>query len=320
MTNIPSLRRYTPRDVAMAVVLMIMASALVAGTTLFAKILGSATSENPLHPLQVSAGRFLFASLALLPLVVWKRPSFVGTDWRNHLLRVLFGWSGVSCMFAASTMMRLSDATAISFLNPIVAMVLAIPLLGERVGPWRWVAAAIAFAGVVILTEPGTDAFQPVALVAVTAAVLLGAEAIYIKKLTDSEPQLRILAINNVIGACIALIAASFVWRSPLMWQWLLLAATGVTMVTVQSLFMQALRRGDASFVMPLFYTTLIFAGLYDFAVFAERPRLAGLIGAVLIIAGALTIAWRERIQRRNAMKIPEAAPDEAQPRASILP
>ncbi len=296
----PAPARYSANDVLVSVGLMILACMLVAGTTLIAKILGSATGENPLHPLQVSAGRFLFAFLALVPLIAWKRPSLSGARWGNHILRVLFGWAGVTCLFAASSAMRLADATAISFLNPIVAMMLSIPLLGERVGPWRWGAAAVAFAGAVILTEPGTDAFQPVALVALLSAIFMGAEAILIKKLADSEPPLRILAINNFIGACLALTAASFVWRSPQPGQWLLMAVLGVTMVSVQALFIQALRRGDASFVMPFFYTTLIFAGFYDYLMFSERPTTAGLVGAALIIAGALTIAWRERIARRG--------------------
>ena len=295
----PAPARYSANDVLVSVGLMILACMLVAGTTLIAKILGSAAGENPLHPLQVSAGRFLFAFIALMPLIAWKRPSLSGAKWGNHILRVLFGWAGVTCLFAASSVMRLADATAISFLNPIVAMMLSIPLLGERVGPWRWGAAAVAFAGALILTEPGTEAFQPMALVALTSAIFMGAEAILIKKLADSEPPLRILAINNFIGACLAVTAASFVWRSPLPEQWLLMALLGVTMVSVQALFIQALRRGDASFVMPFFYTTLIFAGFYDYLVFSERPTVAGLIGAALIIIGALTIAWRERVSRR---------------------
>ncbi|MEO3998046.1 DMT family transporter [Mesorhizobium sp. CAU 1732] len=294
-------RVYSARDVVVSVLLMLLACALVAGTTLIAKMLGPAAGENALHPLQISAGRFLFALLALTPLIAISRPSLRGAVWSNHILRVLFGWAGVSCLFAASGLMRLADATAISFLNPIVAMMLSIPLLGERVGPWRWAAAAIAFAGAVILTEPGTDAFQPVALVALIAALFMGAEAILIKKLADSEPPLRILAINNAMGAVLAMGAASFVWRTPTQEQWLLLAALGCMMVSVQALFIQALRRGDASFVMPFFYTTLIYAGLYDYLVFAEQPTLAGLIGAALIVAGALTIAWRERIARRKA-------------------
>lgn len=296
-------KHYAPRDVGIAVMLMLAACALVAGTTLIAKLLGpAAAGENALHPLQVSAGRFAFAFLALTPLIVWKRPSLAGARWSNHLLRVLFGWAGVSCLFAASALMRLADATAISFLNPIVAMILSIPLLGERVGPWRWGAAAIAFAGAAILSQPGTDAFQPIALVALTAAIFMGAEAILIKKLADSEPPLRILAINNFSGACLALAAASFVWRTPTPYQWMLLAAIGVTMVSVQALFIQAVKRGDASFVMPFFYTTLVFAGLYDLIFFAELPTSAGFVGAALIVAGALTIAWRERIQRGRSM------------------
>lgn len=300
MKPVPPSRIYSPRDVVVSVMLMLAACALVAATTLIAKMLGSAAGENPLHPLQVSAGRFVFAFLALLPLIAWSRPSLKGADWGNHLMRVLFGWSGVSCLFAASSVMRLADATAISFLNPIVAMILSIPLLGERVGPWRWGAAAVAFAGAMILSETGTDAFQPIALVALAAAVLMGAEAILIKKLTDSEPPLRILAINNFLGAVIAMTAASFVWRTPLPGQWPLLAALGFTMVSVQALFIQAMKRGDASFVVPFFYTTLVFAGLYDYLVFAERPTTAGFIGALLIVAGALTIAWRERVQRAS--------------------
>src|SRR5690606_36597220 len=160
--------------------------------------------------------------------VAWSRPGLEGARWSNHILRVLFGWSGVSCLFAASAVMRLADATAISFLNAIVATMLSIPLLGERVGPWRWAAAATAFAGAVILTEPGTEPLQPVALVALLAAVFMGSEAILIKKLIDSEPPLRILIINNFLGACIAVAEASFVWRAPTATQWLLLVALGL--------------------------------------------------------------------------------------------
>ena len=292
-------RQHFAKDASVAVALMLVACALVAATTLMAKLLGpAAAGEAALHPLQVSAGRFVFAFLTLLPFIVWLRVDFRGASWTNHLLRVIFGWAGVSCLFAASALMRLADATAISFLNPIVAMILSIPLLGERVGPWRWAGAAVAFAGAAILTEPGTAAFQPVAMIALLAAVFMGVEAVLIKKLSDSEPPLRILVISNGLGALVALGAASFFWKWPTPGQWGLLALLGVTMVSVQALFIQAVRRGDASFVIPFLYTTLIFAGFYDFVVFGEVPALAGWVGAALIVAGALTIAWRERLRR----------------------
>ncbi|MGY6706821.1 MAG: DMT family transporter [Rhizobiaceae bacterium] len=300
MSTVPA-RQEDPAQALIAVAMMLTACALLAGTTLIAKMLGPVGSgDAALHPLQVTAGRFTFAALALLSFIVWLRPSFRGAVWSNHVLRVVFGWAGVTCLFAAASMMRLADATAISFLNPIVAMILSIPLLGEKVGPWRWGAAGIAFAGAVILTEPGSGAIQIAALIALLAAFFMGAEAVLIKKLSDSEPPLRILTINNLVGMVLALTAASFVWRWPTPDQWLLLALLGVTMVSVQALFIQALRRGDASFVMPFFYTTLIFAAFYDFVTFGEIPTLAAWTGAGFIIAGALVVAWRERVVRRR--------------------
>ena len=118
---------------------MIVCSALVAATTLLAKALGRGVFDSSsLHPLQISAGRFLFAWLVLAPVVIWQRPGFRGVAWRTHIGRSICGWAGVSCLFAAAGMMALADATAISFLSPVVTMLLAIPLLGERIGRWRW--------------------------------------------------------------------------------------------------------------------------------------------------------------------------------------
>ncbi len=296
--------KHSPKDAAVAVGLMVLACALLAGTTLIAKMLGPAGGDNPLHPFQISAGRFCFAALVLTPFLLAMRPSFAGTRWPNHVLRVLFGWAGVSALFAASGLMRLADANAISFLNPVVAMLLSIPLLGEKVGRWRWGAAAVAFIGAMVIVQPGSAAFQPIALVALIAALFMGAEAILIKKLADSEPPLRILAINNFAGAALAATAASFVWIAPTSGQWMLMATLGAAMISVQALFIQALRRGEASFVMPFFYLTLIFAAFYDYVLFAEVPALASWLGAALIIASAITIAWRERINRRNSPAI----------------
>lgn len=300
MSETPRTRRSSRRDIGVPVGLMLLGCALVATTTLFAKMLGPAGGGNGLHPLQVSAGRFVFASLALLPLLAWTRPRFRGAQWGNHALRVLLQWAGISCLFAASAAMRLADATAISFLNPIFAMALSIPLLGERVGPWRWAAAAVAFAGAMMLSQPGTDTFEPIALVALLAAVFLGIELVLIKKLADREPPLRILVVNNFLGAGLAAAAASFVWRPPTADQWLILAAIGVVMLSAQAVLLQAMKRGDASFVTPLFYTTLIFAGVYDYLLYDETPTAAGFAGAALIVAGALTIGWRESVQRRR--------------------
>jgi len=296
----PSFTR-PPENPALAALFIVGCAGLVAMTTLLAKLLGRGVIDGgELHPLQISAGRFLFAWLTLLPVVVWHRLSLKGVAWRLQSLRSFCGWGGVSCMFAAATLMPLADATAISFLNPMVAMVLAIPLLGERVGPWRWGAAVTALAGTWLLIRPGTDSFQAVALVALAAAVFMGLEAILVKMLTGADRPLRILFVNNSIGAILALGAASFVWVPPTPMQWLGLAGIGVVMVSAQTFFIQGLRRADASFALPFIYATLVFAALYDYLTFSVIPAPLSLGGAVLIVVGALVLAWRETLARKR--------------------
>ena len=282
-----------------AALFMVACSALVAATTLMAKALGRGVIDDvSLHPLQVSAGRFLFAWLVLVPLVVWRRPGFRGVAWSTHVGRSISGWLGVTCLFAAAGLMSLSDATAISFLSPVVTMLLAIPFLGERIGPWRWGAAMVALGGAWVLIQPGADAFQVAALVALAAAFFMGLEAVLIKKLTGMDSAVRILFINNSIGAAISVTAASFVWVPPTTLQWMVLAGIGIAMVTAQGLFIMAMRRTEASFAIPFFYTVLIFAGIYDFVVFRIVPGQASLMGGALIIISALLLAWREGRQK----------------------
>ena len=277
---------------------MTAAAAFAAVTTLLAKALGQGVGGEPLHPLQITAGRYCFGFLTLLPFLLWYRPSLRGAVWRTHVLRTICGWGGVTCLFTASVFMVLADATAISFLSPLVTMVLAIPILGERVGPWRWGAAGFAVIGALLVIRPGSDAFQAAALIALGAALLMGMETIFIKRLSDTEPPIRILAINNAVGSLIAVAAAAFVWAAPSPRQWLMMAAVGTAMVTAQSLFIQAMKRADASFVIPFFYATLVFAALYDFAVFGDMPTIVSAAGAVVIIASAVVLAWRENRRR----------------------
>lgn len=282
---------------------IIGSSALIALTTLIAKSLGLGLEGPALHPLQVSSGRFFFAFLAIALFSTFRRPNFKGTVWHLHLARSIFGWGGVSLMFAAVARMPLADATAITFLNPMVAMALAIPILAERVGPVRWMAAGISLAGALILIQPGTDAFQPAALIALTAAFVMGLEIVCIKMLSRKEPPVRILLINNTFGAMISLTAASFVWVQPSLTQFAHLALLGLTMVSAQTLFIQAMRNADASYVIPFSYSTLIFAAFYDFILFSEVPVATSLIGAAIIIAGALLLAWREHLAQQRAAK-----------------
>lgn len=287
-----------PNRPAYAVGAMLLATAFIAATTLLAKALGTNALGEPLHPFQVSHGRFLFAAIAIGLVALVLRPKIVEPNLRLHIIRCVFGWAGVSLMFAAAARIPLSDATAISFLNPVFAMMLAIPLLGEKVGPWRWAAAGIALVGALVLLRPGPDSFQVAALLALGAAMMMGVEVICIKRLARMEGPFQILIINNAIGLCIATVAVLAVWQPPNPAQWGALAALGVLMACAQTCFLQAMRFADATLTLPMTYATLVFAALYDAWLFGVIPDAVSVLGAAIIVSGAALLAWREALRR----------------------
>ncbi|KUF09236.1 DMT family transporter [Pseudoponticoccus marisrubri] len=284
-----------------AVFFMIGASALISGTSLLAKALGLPMGEVAgLHPFQVTAGRFWFGLVTLLVFLGARpalRPGFAGANWGLHMARVACGWLGVTSMFAAVAAMPVAEATAISFLAPLVTMALAVLMLGERLGLTKLAAAALALVGVTLILKPGTAAFQVAGLYALASAGFLGVEAIFIKRLSGSEPALRVLLMSNLLGSVVSLGVVAFVWAWPVAGQWALMALLGAVMVGAQACFVQALKRGEASLVMPVFYTVLVFAAVYDYALYDVVPDLLAGMGAALIVAGALLLAFRQPVR-----------------------
>ena len=283
-----------PHNPALAAGLIAVATAFIAATTLIAKALGTEQFGPALHPFQIVFGRFLFAFLAFSIAVAIVRPKLQRPHLGLHLARTSGGWAGLTLMSASVAHIPLADATAISFLNPVFGMIFAIPFLGERVGKWRWLAAGVSLIGAMILLRPTPDSFQPAALLALGAAVILGAELNVIKKLTGRESPFSILFVNNAIGVVIAGMAVIWVWQDLMAAQWVLMATLGVAMAVAQSCFVNAMARADASFVAPFSYGTLIFAALYDVVFYDVIPDQVTVLGAAIIILGALLLAWRE--------------------------
>lgn len=284
----------------LAVALMLIATAFIAATMLLAKMLADVRTGPALHPLQITHGRFLFAFAAIGTFALVTRRRVSRPAWGLHVARTTFGWAGVSLMFAAVAFIPLADATAITFLNPVFGMMLAIPLLGEKVGRIRWSAALMALAGAMILLRPTPDTFQVASLLALGAAVLLGMEIIFIKKLSGREPPFQILLINNCLGLVLATAAVIPVWQAPTGTQWILLAALGLAMASAQACYVNAMARADASFVAPFSYGTLIFAALYDVLFYNQVPDAVTLLGAGIILCAGVVLAVRDAQHRRR--------------------
>lgn len=283
---------------ALAAGLIVFATVFIAATTLMAKALGTDSFGPPLHALQISHGRFMFAWIVIITAAAVLRPALERPHWPLHIARTVCGWGGITFMFAAVAYIPLADATAISFLNPVFAMMLAIPLLGEKVGRYRWAAAGMALIGALVLLRPTPESFQPAALIALGAAMIMGLELIFMKRLSRREGPFQILIFNNSLGLIVSSLAVIAFWQMPTLPQWGLLAAIGTCMAVAQVCFLNAMARADASFVAPFSYATLVFAALYDALFYRVFPDLVTWIGAAIIVAGAVWLALREARQK----------------------
>ena len=271
-----------------------MGSAFVAACLVLAKIVQTDLLGEPLHPLQATQARFLFGFIGLFIFYSAFPIRFTKPDIKLHVIRTLCGFSAVTVMFTAAAIIPVSDATAISFLNPVFAMIFALPLLGEKIGKLRWTSALIGLLGAFVLLRPSASAFEPAALLALIAAVVMGLEFILIKILSTREQVLQILLINNVLGLLFSSISLLFVWTSPTLIQWIALSGIGFLMLGAQVCNLIALRGADASLVLPFSFTTLIFVTGYDFMVFAVTPDLISWVCAIIIIFGVSTIILQQ--------------------------
>ena len=283
-----------------AILAMTVASAFIAFTTVIAKGLGGGfETETTLHPLQVGFGRFFFAAILWTSIWFGTRQRFEKVHVPLHIVRVVLGYLTGTAIFWAASLMILADATAISFLSPMVTLFLAWLFLRERVGWMRVLAVGIMVTGAMILLRPGTSAFQPAALIALFAAMTGGAESIAIKVLTNREQLLQILFVNNLMGVVIATTIAAFVWVWPTPFQWAALASVGFGMAGAQITFIWAMRQVEASVIMPFIYTSLLFAAVMDFWLFGDFPDFWAGVGAVVIVLGGILLAWRETVRSK---------------------
>ena len=267
---------------------MLAASAFIGGTAIIAKLLGKNLIGEPLSPFQISHSRFLYGFIFLLFFSLFYKFKIQNLNFKLHLARTSFGLIGVTILFGSSSLIPVNDAVAINFSNPVFAMILSIIILKEKYFLYRWIAMILTFGGALILIRPNFSElyFDPVALISIFGAICLGFEAIFIKLLTKYERNIQILLVNNFIGLILSSSVVFFYWITPNFLQFLFCILIGVLMICAQFCFLKALRSNQLNFVVPFFYSTLIFVLLYDYLFFYELPDFLSLSGSILIIIG----------------------------------
>ena len=228
-----------------------------------------------------------------------------------HVGRMALGVTAMGLNFLAFILLPLAEATTIGFSVPIFSVILAAIMLGEPTGKWRWGAVAAGFAGVLLIVQPGSgDVPLLGASVAIAAALLTASVTIVIRRLGKTER-----AATTVFWFAISSLAPLGLL---MLWfgaahdagAWGLLAALALVGGLAQLTLTAALRLAPVALIMPMDYTSLLWAVLLGEWIFGEVPTPWIWVGAPIIIASGLVIVWREhRLHRLASLSAEAAAP-----------
>lgn len=200
--------------------------------------------------------------------------------------------------FVALNYLPLAVTSAILFSSPVIVCFLSVFVLGERVGPWRWAAIALGFAGVLVVIRPFGVGFHPAMLLLVFNAFSLALYSIMTRRLAGVVATETMQFYMGALGTAVMLPFAVWTWQTPdsaLVWS--LLIGLGVTGWAGHQLLTNAHRFGTANTLMPYTYSFMIYLSVWGYLVFGDVPDLWTVIGALIIVASGLTIWKRERAQ-----------------------
>ena len=283
-------------------ILFILSAAFLFGLgSVLSKKVGYAHASDSIHPLQIVYARFFFALIIISLIVFFKRPQFKRPNLHLHITRSACGWTGVAILFSGVIFIPASDAVAITFLNPVFAMLLAIFVLKERLKINRWIATFFSLLGMLVLLRPTLDFESNLfAYLCLAGAFIMGVEILLIKVLSEREPFLQILFINNLIATLIGIVPMIFFFKIPNLFQLIELISIGAAMVLGQFFFLNAMKGTETTFIAPFFYSTLVFVMILDLVFFGVIPDIISLIGASLIIIGGMFISLKINFKALN--------------------
>lgn len=242
---------------------------------------------------------FCFALLVSAP---WRDARYLKTrHLKLQILRSILLFCSTAFNFVALQHLQLAQTVSILFTAPLLVALLSVFVLGETVGPRRWGAILVGLCGILIVTRPGSDAFQWPALLSVGSAICIAIYNIVTRKIAGSDSA-RTSQVYVTLIACVAL--------TPLMpgtWQapsgpmiWVLLFAIGFFGWIGHWLLTAAHDYAPASHIAPFMYSQIVWMVALGYIVFRDVPDFWTAVGALIVVASGLYLLRRERVVREQ--------------------
>lgn len=225
-------------------------------------------------------------------LVIRSKPTLVG-------FRAVLGALSLVTTFAAFSLMPMAETTVLLFTSSLFIPMLGVFFLGERVGPYRWAAVAIGFAGVLIMAGPGGHMNALGISVAIAAALMHATLQIVLRYLGRYERPETITFYFLIIGALVMALPLPLVAVTPTLAEVPLLFGVGLSGALAQWLLTIAFRNAPAAIVTVFNYSGIVWATFFGWLIWNDWPLPQVLVGATVVILSNGLIIWRESRARK---------------------
>ena len=271
---------------AEGVALFVTALLLISVVDGLAKHLGRTAS-----PLFVSWGRYAVATLIVLPVtaIMHGRALFPRERWLAHVQRTVFLVLAMTLYFVAIRRVPLASAVSAYLVAPVIAVVLSVLILKERLTPRKVAALVLGAAGSLVMLRPGGTT-DPWILLAFGSGIVFALYLVTTRQAAlDSDP-VQTLAFQCCAGTLLLTPQAIATWHVPAASDLAFYGALGAFSAGGHILAILAFRRATASTLAPIVYVELIGAALVGYFAFAEVPDTRTIAGSALIVAAGLIL------------------------------
>ena len=202
--------------------------------------------------------------------------------------------------FAGLRFLPLPEVTALRFATPVLIVLFAAVMLGEKVRLIRLTAVAVGLVGVLVIVAPrltvsgGTRELVGAGIVLASAACAALAQ-IFVKRMAATETTAAIVLYFSATATLLSLLTLPFGWVMPRGAEWAWLLGAGVIGGAGQIFLTASYRHADASVLAPFTYVSMLWAIAIGWSVFGEVPTAPMLLGSGLIFAAGIVIVLRER-------------------------
>jgi drug/metabolite transporter (DMT)-like permease len=219
----------------------------------------------------------------------------------GHFWRGVIGVSAMGFGFASLGYLPLPEVTAIGYAAPMLTVIFAAVLLGERLRLFRLSAVALGLVGVIVVMWPrlSLDEMDDVAAIGVAcvliSAVLRALAHIHIRKLVATEETSAIVFYFSLTATTLSLLSIPFGWSWPGIAGAGMLIASGLVGGVAQIFLTSSYRCAEAAVLAPFDYASILFAIIFGYVFFDEVPTQMVLAGSAIVMAAGGLIIWRER-------------------------